>query len=185
MKVCVLASGSAGNSVYVQEGATQYRRSELATHYVAGVERRLGRGHQVRVEGYCKMLLYPPDWWDNRDYIDLTPELAGSRLHLFPATGSVRGIEVYVRRDTRDRLSWWASYTCSVGRERHDETFSLPELGQVISTWSFISAILVPPTRLDCIDAEPGSCRRLPNSIISRKSRGLRDTCRAFSMFRT
>ena len=113
----------------VEEGVTGFRRSEQATHYVLGVERRLGPGFQARIEAYDKDLRHIPDWYDNRDDIgDLLPELSEDRFHLFPEKGRVRGIEFYFKRDTGGRLNWWISYAYSVARETHSATLGYATL---------------------------------------------------------
>lgn len=105
----------------VQDGIHEFRRATVATHYVAGIERRLGPGLQVRVEGYIKTLRRIRDRFENlRDEVEFMPETRGDRVHLFPQTGVARGVEVYLKNDARGRLSWWTSYAFATTYETHD-----------------------------------------------------------------
>ncbi len=113
----------------VQDGVTQFRRAELATHTVVGIERRLGDGLQARVEGYHKAFRHIHDRFDNlNDDIEVVPEIVGDRIHLFPEVGTARGIEFYLKRDTGGRLSWWTAYAYAKTEETHDPVRSHPNL---------------------------------------------------------
>jgi len=108
---------------------TEFRSAERATHYVVGIERNLGPGFQMRVEGYYKALKDNRDWWDNLDDVaDFLPELSSRRLHVFPRKGVTRGIEMYLKRDTGGRVNWWVAYAYTKGTEIHDEALSHPSL---------------------------------------------------------
>jgi outer membrane receptor protein involved in Fe transport len=105
----------------VQEGVTGFRRVAMATHYVAGVERRFGPGLEARVEGYFKRYRHIRDRFENlQDDVEFLPELRDDRVHLFPETGTARGIEFYLKRDAGGRLSWWTAYAYAITRETYD-----------------------------------------------------------------
>lgn len=113
----------------VQDGVTQYRDAELATHYVIGGERQLTSKLHLRVEGYYKTLRNIRDRFEGRDDLnEYLPEVDNARIHLFPDRGSVKGAELYIKRESGSRISFWASYTYSIAKEIHDDFFSHPDL---------------------------------------------------------
>jgi hypothetical protein len=105
----------------VQDGVETFSRAQLATHHVMGLESVLCAGLQIRIEGYWKVLKHIRERFDNlRGEIEFLPEIEGDRVRLFPIRGRARGVEVYAKRDTGGRLSWWVTYAWSQTRETHD-----------------------------------------------------------------
>ena len=97
-----------------------FQKASLSTHYVAGVERQIGRGLLVRAEGYYKDLDDIRFRFENLDdETDFIPESEADRVQLFPLSGVSKGIELFVRRDA-GRLNWWMNYAFASVRERFD-----------------------------------------------------------------
>lgn len=106
----------------VEDDDSAFRRASLSTHYMAGVERRFGRGTLVRVEGYYKDLSHIRDRFENiEDESDFLPEAEGDRVHVVPEAGSSQGLELFVRRDV-GQVNWWFNYAFAKVDETHSST---------------------------------------------------------------
>lgn len=104
----------------VEDGVTAYQDASLSTHYVAGIERRIGRGMLVRAEVYYKDLSDIKNRFENLDdETDFIPEAEADRVQLFPLFGVSKGLELFVRRDT-GRLNWWMNYAFASVEETFD-----------------------------------------------------------------
>ncbi|HAA78085.1 TPA: hypothetical protein DCE37_23550 [Candidatus Latescibacteria bacterium] len=104
----------------VEDGEQAFQDASLSTHYVAGIERRIGRGLLVRAEAYYKDLADIKYRFENLDdETDFIPEAEGDRVQLFPHSGVSKGLELFVRRDT-GRLNWWMNYAFSSVKETFD-----------------------------------------------------------------
>jgi outer membrane receptor protein involved in Fe transport len=106
----------------VEDGERNFQAASRSTHYMAGIERRIGRGVLVRAEAYYKDLDDIKSRYENLDdETDFIPEAESDRVQLFPLTGVSKGIELFVRRDT-GRLNWWMNYAFASVRESFDFT---------------------------------------------------------------
>jgi len=104
----------------VEDGERAFQDASLSTHYVAGVEKRIGRGLLVRAEAYYKDLSDIKHRFENLDdETDFIPEAEGDRIQLFPLSGVSKGLELFVRRDT-GRLNWWMNYAFASVEETFD-----------------------------------------------------------------
>jgi len=103
----------------VHDGDSTFFPAERAEHRVASLERYLDRDTQARVEVYWKKLTDQRAVYRNigRD-IELYPELIDDRIRVDVESTTARGLEVYLKRDTGGRLTWWASYAWARVRER-------------------------------------------------------------------
>lgn len=104
----------------VHNGVQTFQPSARATHYVLGVERLIGTDIKARVEAYHKD--YDKVWsrYENLNQnhtTDPLPDVVAGWAHVFPVTGTARGIEFYVKRDTGLGLNWWATYALTSTRE--------------------------------------------------------------------
>ena len=109
------------HQIGVQDGEEGFLPAELAEHWVLGLEHALANGLQLRVEVYRKeMSRLRPTYRNWLNQIEIFPELQHDRVRIVPGRASARGLEVYAKRDTGGRFTWWASYALARVRERID-----------------------------------------------------------------
>jgi len=102
----------------VEDGESAFHPAQRSEHRVLGLEHITRHGVQLRLEAYDKQLTSRrPAYRNWRDDIEIFSELADDRLRLDLAGGHSRGIELYAKRDTGTRLSWWASYSLAQVRD--------------------------------------------------------------------
>lgn len=103
----------------VRDGHDTYYPAEVAEHWTAGVEHILPGGVQFRAEGYHKSLgdLQPSfrNWMGDFGFF---PEAMSDRVEVIPERATSRGVEVYMKRDTGGRITWWGSYALAQVEER-------------------------------------------------------------------
>ncbi|MFT5369154.1 MAG: hypothetical protein ACI8V2_004128 [Candidatus Latescibacterota bacterium] len=104
----------------VHNGVQTFQPSARATHYVMGIERLIGTDILARIEGYHKA--YDKVWsrYENLNQnhtSDPLPDVVDGWAQVYPVTGTARGIEFYVKRDTGLGLNWWATYALTSTRE--------------------------------------------------------------------
>ena len=102
------------HELHVQDGVDTFFPAEHAEHRVIGFEQTFPWGIRMRLEGYYKKLsdlrpMYRNWRWMN----NILPELESDRLQLFLDGSTARGIEVYLKKDTGRKITWWASYGLS------------------------------------------------------------------------
>ncbi|MCC7261148.1 MAG: TonB-dependent receptor [Candidatus Latescibacteria bacterium] len=103
----------------VEEGERAFYPAELATHWVAGLERRFAGGPQLRVEGYYKKGAHlRPVYRNWHDAIEIFPELQDDRVTLDLSGATAKGLEVYLKQDVGGKFTWWASYGLAWSREQ-------------------------------------------------------------------
>ena len=103
----------------VHDGDSTFFGAERAEHWVMGLERYLDDQTQVRVEVYWKKLVDQRLAYRNiRHDIEMFPELIDDRVRLDLQSTRSQGLELYVKRDSGGRLTWWASYAWAQVRER-------------------------------------------------------------------
>ena len=99
------------HELHVQDGDENFYPAELAEHRVVGLEHVFDNEVSLRVEAYQKMLSdIHPRYQNLFNEVEFFPEVVGDRIRLEPEDGEAKGIEIFLKRDTGDRLSWWASY---------------------------------------------------------------------------
>ena len=52
--------------------------------------------------------------------VEFFPEIEGDRIRLEPESGEAKGVEIFLKRDIGDRLSWWASYAYAIAEDKVD-----------------------------------------------------------------
>ena len=103
----------------VHDGDSTFFPAERAEHWVASFERYIDRDTQLRVEVYRKKLTDRRAAYRNiRHDIEIFPELIDDRIRVDVESTTSRGLELYMKRDTGGRLTWWASYAWARVRER-------------------------------------------------------------------
>ena len=129
------------HELQVQDGEQRYHRAELAVHRVVGLEHFFINDVRLRLEAYSKNLssLRPKyrNWSNN---IAIFPEIQGDRLRIDLTGARTRGLEIYLKRDSGGRFTWWLSYALA----RVDE--SIHSLGTVDGTTPFAREV---PGRFD------------------------------------
>ncbi|MBT6907916.1 MAG: TonB-dependent receptor [Gemmatimonadetes bacterium] len=95
----------------IQDGETAFHPAQRAEHRVLGLERFFANGLHLRVEAYDKKLTsLQPTYRNWLNAIEIFPELQDDRVRLdFDGVRS-HGLEVYLKRDTGGRFTWWMSY---------------------------------------------------------------------------
>ena len=102
----------------IPDGDQKYYPSELAEHRVAGIEHRTRSGLEIRIEAYQKLLSrIRPRYSNLIGTLDIFPELSGDRLREEPGHGYAKGMELYIKRDTGKRLSWWSSFCYMLAKD--------------------------------------------------------------------
>ena len=99
------------NNLDVNHGTLTFNPAELAQHYVLGLEHAFNSGIELRFEGYYKDLSnYVPSWLNLRDSQEVFPEARNDNARVIVDGAKARGIEIFLKKDTGDKVSWWLSY---------------------------------------------------------------------------
>ena len=99
------------NNLDVNHGNLMFNPAERAKHYVLGLEHAFNSGIELRLEGYVKDLSnHVPSWTNLRDSQEVFPEARNDNARVILDGAKSRGIEVFLKKDTGGRISWWLSY---------------------------------------------------------------------------
>ncbi len=102
------------DELQIADGVVDFLPAQRADHLVFGFEHRFGRGIDLRLEAYRKDYdNLRPRYENLLNTFFLLPELKPDRVRVTPDSALARGIEVSLRRQSEDPLSWWLSYTWS------------------------------------------------------------------------
>ena len=105
----------------VQDGDEEFYPAELAEHRTVGVENVFDNEINLRVEAYQKVLSdIHPRYQSLFGDVEFFPEVESDRIRLEPDRGESKGIEVFLKRDASDKLSWWASYAYAIAEDEID-----------------------------------------------------------------
>jgi len=97
---------------HVQDGENGFYPAECAEHGVLGIEHISRSGIHIRLEGYRKKLSnLRPVYRNWQQFQYIFPEMLSDRLKILLNGSIAKGVEVYVKKDTGVKLTWWASYT--------------------------------------------------------------------------
>jgi hypothetical protein len=98
------------HELQIEDGVTDFFPAQQADHIIAGISRRLGNNHSIRLELFQKdMNDLRPRFENLYDPLALIPELQADRVRIAPSSALARGLELSINR-TGQALSWWASY---------------------------------------------------------------------------
>ena len=115
------------DEIMAGDGETGYYPAEKAEHWVAGLQHDFDNGVHLRVEGYYKRYSdLRPDYRNSFDDIEMFPELEDDRTVVYRTSSSSRGLELYLKRDTHGKLSWWASYALAKFEDKVSSMSFLP-----------------------------------------------------------
>ena len=90
-------------------------QAQKSEHFVAGIEHYFANGISVRTEGYLKRMTRVSDRYVTLggDIDEFYPESRNDLVRLEIDEGTARGLEIYLKRDTGGKFSWWSSYILS------------------------------------------------------------------------
>jgi len=112
------------HEIMVGDGETDFYPSQRAELRVAGIEHEFKGGIRFRVEAYDKVYTnLRPAYRNSFEDIDAFPELENDRTVIFRKNGSSRGIELYLKKDTGGKFSWWSSYAYAKSEEDVDHIY--------------------------------------------------------------
>jgi hypothetical protein len=110
------------HELQVEDGVEAFYPAQRADHALLGGEIQLARGVSVRGEVYQKRLSSLRPRFENIfDRIVIFPELQPDRLRLAPSSGSARGAEILLRKESGGPFSAWVSYARASVTDRIDD----------------------------------------------------------------
>ena len=103
------------NQLNTPDGDEQFYPAELAEHRVIGIEHGFEIGVNIRIEAYYKKLssIRPKYINFQGSAMNPFPSLHRDRIRIDPQSGSSKGIELYVIKNSTNKLNWWFSYSYS------------------------------------------------------------------------
>jgi hypothetical protein len=102
------------DEISVQDGETDFYEAERAKHYVAGFEHRFDTGEKFRLQVFYKKYDFlRPTYRNTFGELASFPELEEDRVRVNLNGKVSKGVEVYVKKNTGEKLSWWFSYSYS------------------------------------------------------------------------
>ena len=105
----------------VEDGVQEFFPAQRSTHTVVGIDHLFPHGWSMRLEAYDKRLSHLRPRYENLlDNLALFPELQGDRLRIAPQSGTARGAELLVRKESNGPWSGWFSYARSSARDSID-----------------------------------------------------------------
>jgi len=106
------------NNLDVNHNSGTFNPAELSTHYVLSLEHLFKNGINFRIEGYYKDISNLSATYQNlRDPWEVYPESRNDVIKLNIDGASAKGIEVFMKYDTGDKISWWFSYALATADE--------------------------------------------------------------------
>lgn len=109
------------NNLDVHHSATDFNPAELSTHYVVGLEHNFSNGIEARIDGYRKDITRLSDKYQNlRDPWEVFPEARNDDALLRLDGAEAAGVELFLKYDRGDKVSWWFSYA----RAKAEETIT-------------------------------------------------------------
>jgi outer membrane receptor protein involved in Fe transport len=112
------------NEMQVEDGVTDFYAAQLAEHWLASFEHRFSNDVALRVEAYHKQLKDLRPRYENLfNPIELFPEAQQDRVLIEPDGGRARGLEVLLKRDSSEVVTWWLSYSLAVAEDEVDGEF--------------------------------------------------------------
>ena len=110
------------NELQVNDGETEYFRSQRADHAVVSLEHRSKWGIDFRLEGYVKeMDRLRPRFENFLNTKILLPELKPDRIEIAPHSAQAKGIEFSMGSRSEGPLDWWFSYSWSTVKDKFDD----------------------------------------------------------------
>ncbi len=102
------------DELQVSDGDATVHRAQRADQLVASIERTLGRGFELRLEGYRKAYRHLRPRYENLlESLFVLPELKPDRIRIDPSSATAKGLELSLGYDAGESLTGWASYSWS------------------------------------------------------------------------
>jgi outer membrane receptor protein involved in Fe transport len=110
------------NELWASDADTTFYPTQRAEHRILGLEHRFGRGYDLRVEAYQRLLSDPLPEYRRlaRNMGALWEEALSDRIRVAPGLGRSEGIELFLKSPREDRFAWSASYALSRTEEKLD-----------------------------------------------------------------
>jgi outer membrane cobalamin receptor len=101
------------HELQIEEETPGFRPPQRSDHTIVGIERRIGAGTSVRLEGFRKRQSAPRPRYENVfDTLALLPELSPDRVRIEPDGAEFLGIETSILH-RREPWTYWAGLTWS------------------------------------------------------------------------
>lgn len=102
----------------VGDGETAYYPAERSDQVALGIQHRLRRGIDLRLELYDRRIADErPRFINLEQDLRIFPEVEGDRLRVDPVRGRARGVELTVERREGGRWAWSASYSLALAED--------------------------------------------------------------------
>ena len=103
----------------IQDGENQFYPAEKAATYGIGFEHTFDFGINFRVEGYYKRLSgLRPVYRNIANPAEVFMELQNDRQKFNIDNADTKGIELFLKYDTGEKISWWVSYALAYSKEK-------------------------------------------------------------------
>ncbi len=103
------------NELQVSDGEQRFFRPQRSDHTVIGIEHDFPGGLNLRIEAYDKyMRSLRPRYENLLNSLILLPELKPDRVRISPSTARARGVEIFLRQQLQEPVTWWLGYSRSV-----------------------------------------------------------------------
>jgi len=103
----------------VNFGLDDFRKAEMAKHYVLALEHQFSNGLNLRLEGYYKRIKDPSVSYQNlRDAWEVFPETRTDIVKLDIDGARAKGIEFFAKYDAGKKISCWFSYSLAKAEEK-------------------------------------------------------------------
>ncbi|MFC1719039.1 hypothetical protein ACFL6S_35635, partial [Candidatus Poribacteria bacterium] len=99
------------HEISVTDGEEDFHGAELAEHRVIGVDHYFEQGIHLRLEGYYKKVSdLRPQYRNWIGGVEIFPELQRDRVKVTFDDATAKGMELYLKNEMWEKLTWWASY---------------------------------------------------------------------------
>jgi outer membrane receptor protein involved in Fe transport len=130
------------HSIALQDGEDDFFPAQKAVHWALGLEHQFESGSHLRLDGYHKRYSdLRPRHVNYRGDLELFGELEDDRYTILRDGATAKGIELYLRKESTGKFTWWASYALSwvdddvtnvyVVDRRPSDTTTAPEVIEV------------------------------------------------------
>ena len=104
----------------IQFRKTDYHSAQQSNQYSLGLEKQFSNGLQLRMEAYQKEMSHVPESYYTFANIDeFYPEARNDLFKVDIARANSKGIELYLKYDRGQKVSWWLSYVWAKAMENY------------------------------------------------------------------
>jgi hypothetical protein len=98
----------------VEDGVDKFFDAQRTDSATIGIQHHFLSGYSLRAEAYWKLAdRVRPRFENVLNQLTVLPEFKPDRTHIAPIGFRAKGIELSVRREREDGMSWWATYVLS------------------------------------------------------------------------